>query len=68
MLRIAATPGYFDAIGMTALGGRTFDQQDSKPNSPLVAVVSETFAHFRGTENLVGKRIRYPGGRVIGIR
>jgi putative ABC transport system permease protein len=72
VLRIAATPGYFDAIGMTVLSGRTFDQQDSKPNSPLVAVVNQTFAkHFWGTENPVGKRIRYPGGpdwyQVIGL-
>ena len=72
MLRIAATPGYFQAIGMTILRGRAFDQLDSKPNSPLVVVVNETFAkHFWGTENPVGKRIRYPGGRdwyqVIGL-
>jgi putative ABC transport system permease protein len=64
VLRIAATPGYLDAIGMTLLGGRTFDQQDSKANSPLVVVVNETFAkHFWGTGNPVGKRVRYPGGR-----
>jgi putative ABC transport system permease protein len=72
VLRIAATPGYFDAIGMTVLGGRTFDQQDSKPGSPLVAVVNQAFAkHFWQTESPLGKRIRYPGGRdwyrVIGL-
>jgi putative ABC transport system permease protein len=70
--RIAATPGYFEAIGMTLLSGRTFDQRDSKPDSPLVAVVNQAFAtHFWGAGNPVGKRIRYPGGRdwyqVIGL-
>jgi predicted permease len=70
--RIAATPGYFDAIGMTVIRGRTFDQQDSKPTSPLVVAVNEAFAkHFWGAENPIGKRIRYPGGRdwyqVIGL-
>jgi putative ABC transport system permease protein len=70
--RIAATPGYFDAIGMTVIRGRTFDQQDSKPTSPLVIAVNEAFAkHFWGAENPIGKRIRYPGGRdwyqVIGL-
>jgi putative ABC transport system permease protein len=38
--RIAATPRYFDAIGMTVIRGRTFDQQDSKPTSPLVVAVN----------------------------
>jgi predicted permease len=64
VLRVAATPGYFDAIGMTLLGGRTFDQQDSKPNSARVAMVNEAFAkHFWGAGSPVGKRIRYQGGR-----
>jgi len=70
--RIAATPGYFDAIGMTVLRGRTFDQRDSTRTSPLVVAVNEAFAkHFWGTQNPIGKRIRYPGGRdwyqVIGL-
>ncbi len=70
--RIAATPRYFDAIGMSVLRGRTFDQRDSTPTSPLVVAVNEAFAkHFWGTENPIGKRIRYPGGRdwyqVIGL-
>jgi putative ABC transport system permease protein len=72
VLRIAATPGYFDAIGMTLLDGRTFEPQDGKPKAPLVAMVNETFAkHFWAAGSPVGKRIRYPGGRdwyqVIGL-
>jgi hypothetical protein len=70
--RIAATPGYFAAIGMTLLAGRTFTQQDSQPDSPLVAMVNETVArHFWRNGNPVGRRIRYPGKRdwyqVVGL-
>jgi predicted permease len=72
VLRIAATPGYFEAIGMTLLDGRTFEQQDDNPKAPLVVMVNETFAKtFWGNGNPVGKRIRQPGGkdwyRVIGF-
>lgn len=72
VLRVAATPGYFDAIGSTLLAGRTFEQRDCKPDSPLVVLVNETFArHFWPGQNPVGKRIHYPGGKdwyeVIGL-
>jgi predicted permease len=72
VLRIAATPGYFDAIGMTLLDGRTFTEQDSEPKAPLVVLVNETFAkHFWANGSPVGKRIRHPGGKdwyqVIGL-
>ena len=72
VLRIAATPGYVDAIGSTLLAGRTFDQRDGKPDSRLVVMVNETFArHFWSSESPIGKRIRYPGGKdwyeVIGV-
>jgi len=47
VLRVAATPGYFDAIGSALLAGRVFEQRDLKPDSPLVVIVNETFAkHF----------------------
>jgi putative ABC transport system permease protein len=72
VLRIAAAPGYFDAIGMTLLDGRTFEEQDDKSTAPLVVMVNETFAkRFWGNGSPVGKRIRQPGGkdwyRVIGL-
>lgn len=72
MLRIAATPGYFDAIGMRLLAGRSFAEQDDQPKAPLVVLVNETFVkHFWASGNPVGKRIRHPGGvdwyRVIGV-
>jgi putative ABC transport system permease protein len=72
VLRVAATPGYFDAIGSTLLAGRTFDQRDSRPDSPLVVIANETFAkHFWPGGSPIGKRIRYPGRKdwyeVIGL-
>jgi putative ABC transport system permease protein len=72
VLRVAATPGYFDAIGMTLLDGRIFGEQDNDPKAQLVVLVNETFAkHFWGNGTPVGKRIRHPGGKdwyqVIGL-
>src|SRR5262249_22610796 len=64
VLRIAATPRYFDAIGMTLLDGRAFDERDSKPNAPPEVMVNETFArHFWGAGSPVGKRIRSSGAK-----
>jgi len=72
VLRIAATPGYFDAIGMTLLDGRAFTRQDSELAAPRMVLVNETFAkHFWGNGRPVGKRIRHPGEQhwyqVIGV-
>ncbi len=71
-VKVAATPGYREAIGMTLLDGRTFDQQDGKPDAPITVMVNETFVkHFWGTGSPVGKRIRPGGGKdwyqVIGL-
>jgi len=72
VLQVAVTPGYFDAIGMTLLGGRTFEPLDNQPQAMLVALVNETFAKsFWGTESPIGKRIRRLGWKdwyqVIGL-
>ncbi len=63
------TPRYFRAMGIGLREGRAFSEQDN-PNSPLVAVISETMEreYFRG--DAVGQRF-YWGDRglftVIGI-
>jgi predicted permease len=72
VLQVAATSGYFDAIGMTLLDGRGFEDQDGQPGSPTVVMVNETFArHFWGEGSPVGKRIRRLGRndwyQVIGL-
>jgi len=42
----AATGGYFQALGIPLIRGRIFDQRDA-PNSPHVAVISESLARER---------------------
>jgi len=72
VLQVAATPGYFEAIGMTLLAGRVFEERDNAlkvgadgfsadpAKGPLLAIVSETFARrYWKVENAVGKRIRH---------
>jgi putative ABC transport system permease protein len=72
VLQVVAAPGYFDAIGMTLLAGRAFDENDNilrvGPDGftpipgPLVVIVSETFARrYWPVHNAVGKRIRHTG-------
>ena len=50
----AATPGYFQSLGIPLLRGRIFDDRDS-PDSPHAAVISESLA-----------RDRWPGHDPIG--
>jgi predicted permease len=50
----AATPGYFQSLGIPLLRGRIFDERDS-PDSPHAAVISESLA-----------RDRWPGLNPIG--
>ena len=76
VLQVAVTPGYFDAIGMTLLAGRVFEERDNTlkvsadgssadpTKGPLLAIVSETFARrYWKVENAVGKRIRHTGDK-----
>jgi hypothetical protein len=51
------TAGYFDALGVPLLDGRTFDTRDTPETTPVV-VVTETWAarYFPG-ESVVGKQL-----------
>jgi hypothetical protein len=51
-----ATPGYIEAVGMTLLAGRVFDERDGTLKDAPVAIVNETFAkyHWPG-KNPVGR-------------
>jgi putative ABC transport system permease protein len=56
------TPGYFEAIGMTLIRGRAFDERDTESGQP-VAIIDETMANtFWPNEDPIGKRIKR-GGR-----
>jgi putative ABC transport system permease protein len=67
-----ATPGYFEAMGVTVLSGRAFEARDTDA-SPPVAMIDETLARaFWPNESAVGKRLRRPGenqawATVIGV-
>jgi predicted permease len=53
------SPGYFDALGVPLLRGRTFKESD-RTDSVRVAVINEEMAreYFAG-QDAIGKRIRY---------
>ncbi|HEU4794916.1 MAG TPA: ABC transporter permease, partial [Pyrinomonadaceae bacterium] len=53
------TPGYFNAMGVSFVNGRDFDERDGN-NKPLVAIVNETMVRkFFPDGNAVGKRIKW---------
>ena len=55
---IAASPGYFRALGTPVLAGREFTAED-REGSPLTVMVSRTLARrFFGEENAIGRRVR----------
>jgi len=52
------SPGYFDALGIPLLRGRSFEARDL-PGSIAAAVVNDEMAHrYFDRENPIGKRIR----------
>jgi predicted permease len=54
----AVTPGYFEAMGIRLVRGRTFEERDAA-GAPLVAVIDETLAAaFWPGENPIGKRLK----------
>ena len=73
VLQVVATPGYFDAIGMTFLEGRPFTEQEADLKLIRTAVVNETFAkYYWPGKSAIGKRIRPAGSKgqpieVVGV-
>jgi putative ABC transport system permease protein len=67
-------PGYFEAMGTTLLAGRTFTQDDSSPDRPLLVVDQALAAKAFPNESAVGKRILFrvrtpeaQWGEIIGV-
>jgi len=56
----SVTPGYFEAMRMRMVAGRTFDARDTK-TAPGAVIVDETLArHFWPGQNPVGRRMYFP--------
>jgi predicted permease len=63
--------GFFEAVGMSPVHGRTFDSRDARPAADGV-VINQSLATFLfGTDNPIGRRIRMspraPTQPVIGV-
>jgi putative ABC transport system permease protein len=67
----AVTPDLFAVLGATPLLGRTFTEEESRPNSPRVIVLSEVLwrRRFRADPAIVGRAVPVAGGtaRVVGV-
>jgi len=54
--------GFFDALGVRVLAGRSFDLRDDQPNAAKVGVINETFAkRYFGGQSPVGRHIGMGG-------
>src|SRR6266850_233920 len=60
-LNISVTPGYFEALGVHMVRGRSFDERDNE-NAPRVVIVDERLAqHFWPDRDPLGRRMYMPG-------
>jgi predicted permease len=61
-LNICVTPGYFEALDIHMVRGRSFDERDNE-NAPRVVIVDERLAqHFWPDRDPVGRRMYMPAG------
>ncbi len=60
-LNISVTPGYFEALGISTVRGRSFDERDNE-TAPRVIIVDERLAqHFWPGRDPLGRRMYFPG-------
>ena len=60
-LNISVTPGYFEALGIHMVRGRSFDERDNDA-APHVVIVDERLAqHFWPGRDPIGRRMYMPG-------
>ena len=60
-LRMAVTPGYFEALGISMIRGRNFDDRDNGSASRVVIVDERLARHFWPDRDPVGRRMYLPG-------
>lgn len=68
----AASPGYFDSLGIAILQGRNFSDQDSAQGPPTVIINQEMARRYWPGENPVGLSMRInnfdePLRRIVGV-
>jgi predicted permease len=60
-LNIRVTPGYFEALGISMVRGRPFNDRDNE-TAPRVIIVDERLArHFWPNRDPLGRRMYFPG-------
>jgi predicted permease len=60
-LNISVTPGYFEAMRISMIRGRSFNDRDNE-NAPRVVIVDERLArHFWPGRDPIGRRMYFPG-------
>ena len=50
--------GYFDALGIPLLRGRTFNQHDTSETQPVAVISDEMASKYFGNEDPIGKHVR----------
>lgn len=67
----AATPGYFQALGIALRAGRGFSDADRRGSVPVMVIGESTARRFWPNESPVGKRIRPVSGNqwrtIVGV-
>jgi predicted permease len=53
----AASPGYFEALGIPLLDGRTFEPRDDETGQPVIVVNQEFVRRYLGTGPVLGRRM-----------
>ena len=52
------TDGYFEALGVPLLRGRTFNEQDRSDSAPVIAINQAVATRYFGTVNPIGRTMR----------
>ncbi len=56
------TPGFFEAMQIPLLKGRSFDERDQRNSAPVMIITQEFAKKFFANENPVGRRVKIGAG------